>query len=72
MENLREFAFHMINDKTKEKRIKKVKSTDSTNAHCNDVGYGKDWRWTGSEPWRNVADKVEHIGRGYYKYKEAD
>lgn len=40
---------------------------DVTYAFCNDVGYEKEWRWTGSEPWRNVADKVENIGRGYYR-----
>lgn len=70
MSELREFAFHMKNDKTGEKRIKKVKALNSTEAHCKDVGYGKEWSWTGSEPWHNVSDKVKHIGNGYYKLKE--
>lgn len=67
---MREFAFHMKNSKTNEKRIKKVKATDSTKAHCRDVKYGTDWFWTGTEPFKNIEDKVYHIGRGYYKFKE--
>ena len=67
---LRDFAFHMKSNKTGEKRIKKVKAVDVTHAFCSDVGYGKEWTWTGSEPWHNVADQVEHIGRGYYRRRQ--
>lgn len=70
MSELMEFAFHMKSNKTGEEKIKKVKAEDVSHAFCGDVGYGKEWRWTGSEPWHNVADNVEHIGRGYYKMKE--
>lgn len=65
----KEFAFHMENIQTGERRIKKVKTLDVTQAFCKDVGYGKEWSWTGSEPWRNVSDHVQHIGNGYYKLK---
>jgi len=68
--NLREFAFHMKNRKTNEEKIKKVKSTDSIKAHCRDVKYGTDWIWIGTEPFKNIEDKVYHVGIGYYKYKE--
>lgn len=42
---------------------------DMENWTCNDFHYGSDWSWTGTEPFKNVADDVEHIGRGYYKKK---
>jgi hypothetical protein len=64
----KEFAFHMEQKQTKKKRIKKVKAVDVSLAHCKDVGYDKKWMWTGSEPWENVADRVAHIGGGYYQY----
>lgn len=32
---------------------------------CKDFYYGSNWSWTGTEPFKNVADDVEHIGRGY-------
>lgn len=70
MEKLKEYAFHMVNKNTNEERVKKVKADSVNNAHCNDVGYGKNWRWTGTEPWHNVVDNVEHIGNGYYKKME--
>lgn len=64
-----EFAVHMKNDKTGEKRIKKVIADSVNNAISKDFYYGSGWKWTGSEPWRNVSDNVEHIGREYYKKK---
>lgn len=64
-----EFAVHMKNNKTGEERIKKVIADNVNNATCKDFYYGSDWKWTGSEPWHNVPDNVEHIGRGYYRRK---
>ncbi len=65
----KEFAVHMKNDKTNEERIKKVEAENVNRATCKDFYYGSDWRWTGSEPWHNVCDKVKPIGNGYYKKK---
>jgi hypothetical protein len=70
MSELKEFAFHMRHKETNERRIKKVKAIDVNHAHCNDVGCDKEWEWTGSEPWYNVSDRVEHIGGGYYKFAD--
>lgn len=66
-----ELAVHMKNDKTGEKRIKKVigQSDSMGDWSCKDFHYGSDWRWTGTEPFKNVADDAVHIGRGYYKKK---
>ena len=66
-----ELAVHMKNNKTGEKRIKKVNGVDaSDHKPVKDFYYGSEWKWTGTEPFKNVADKVEHIGKGYYKIKE--
>lgn len=65
----KEFAVHMKNNKTGERRIKKVIADNINSATCKDFYYGSDWTWIGSEPWRNVSDNVEHIGNGYYKRK---
>ena len=64
-----ELAVHMKNEKTGEQRIKKVIGKDASleNWECKDFYYGSEWRWTGTEPFVNIADKVKHIGRGYYK-----
>lgn len=70
MNELREYAFHMKNECTGEKRIKKIKAVSIEEAHCRDVRYGTKWSWTGTGPWNNVADKVKHVGNGYYKYQE--
>jgi hypothetical protein len=58
-EKLHWFAFHMRNINTGKRRIKKVKAVDSTHAFCSDVGAGKEWEWTGTEPWSNVKNRVE-------------
>lgn len=63
-----DFAIHMRNKKTNEKRIKKVNVEDPTYASCDLLHYGSDWVWTGTEPWHNVDGKVKHIGKGYYSY----
>lgn len=63
------FAVHMKNNKTGERRIKKVIADNVNNAICKDFYYGSDWIWTGSEPWHNISDNMEHIGGGYYKEK---
>ncbi len=67
-----ELAIHMINNKTGKKRIKKTngKSTSFPDWNCKDFYYGSDWIWIGTEPWGNVCENVEYIGRGYYKLKE--
>lgn len=66
-----ELAVHMINKVTNEKRIKKVQGVDSSNhVPVKDFYYGSDWVWIGTEPFKNVADDIEHIGRGYYRKKE--
>lgn len=66
-----ELAVHMENIKTGEKRIKKVvaKSSSMDDWHCKEFYYGSDWRWTGTESFKNVEGNVKHIGRGYYKIK---
>jgi len=66
-----ELAVHMKNNKTGEERIKKTtgKNASMKNWHCKDFYYGSEWSWTGTESWKNVADTVEHIGRGYYRKK---
>ena len=61
-----EFAIHMSNKRTGEKRIKKVIAENIEAAYCSDFGYYSEWEWTGSEPFHNVAEKVKHIGNGYY------
>lgn len=61
-----EFAIHMINEKTGEKRIKKVVADNINNAHYSGFGYKSEWRWEGTEPFHNVSEKVKHIGNGYY------
>lgn len=64
-------AVHMKNSKTNEKRIKKVNGVDASDHEpVKDFYYGSEWIWTGTEPFCNVADKVKHIGRGYYKETE--
>ena len=68
MDKLHVFAFHMKHKTTGERRIKKIKAHDSTSAHCNDVGYEKDWVWVATEPFKNVSNEVIHIGGGYYKF----
>ena len=67
-----ELAVHMKNNKTGEERIKKTNGENASpeNWSCKDFHYGSEWTWTGTEPWKNVANSVEHIGRGYYKRKE--
>lgn len=64
-----ELAVHMINKVTNEKRIKKVQGVDSSN-HVPVKDFYCDWVWIGTEPFKNVADDIEHIGRGYYRKKE--
>ena len=66
-----ELAAHMKNDKTGEERIKKVigENASMENWTCKDFHYGSDWSWTGTEPFKNIASNVKHIGRGYYKKK---
>jgi len=61
------FAVHIKNRKTNETRIKKVAAENVDMATCKDFYYGSEWIWTGSKPWHNVSDNVEHIGRGYYR-----
>lgn len=64
------FAVHMKNDKTGEKRIQKISAENVDEAtHKSNCGYGTGWMWIGSEPWSNVENNVEKIGRGYYKTK---
>ena len=60
-----ELAVHMKNKKTGEERIKKVigENASMENWTCKDFHYGSDWIWIGTEPFKNVADEVEHIGR---------
>lgn len=55
-----ELAVHMKNNKTGEERIKKVigENASMENWTCNDFHYGSDWSWTGTEPFKNVADDV--------------
>lgn len=66
-----ELAVHMKNRKTNEKRIKKVKGINSSNHEpVRDFFYGSDWEWTGTEPFINVAEEVEHIGSSYYRNKQ--
>ena len=67
-----ELAVHMKNNKTGKERIKKVIGENASmgNWTCKDFHYGSNWSWTGTEPFKNVVDNVEHIGRGYYKKKE--
>ena len=65
-----ELAVHMKNKVTNEERIKKVRGVNSSNHDpVKDFYYGSDWVWTGTEPFKNVADDIEHIGRGYYREK---
>lgn len=59
----------MKNNKTGEKRIKKVVTDNVNNATCEDFYYGSDWTWAGSEPWCNICKSVEYIGNGYYRKK---
>ena len=65
-------AIHMKNIKTGEELIKSADGSDASmkNWSCKDFGYTSEWRWTGTEPWENVSDSVEHIGNGYYKRKD--
>ena len=70
-----ELAVHMKNIETGEKRIKKVIGKDSSfgNWTCKYLHYGSVWMWTGTEPFKNVKEKVKHIGGGYYvKCEEAE
>ena len=69
-----ELAVHMKHNKTGEQRIKKVIGKDASleNWECNDFYYGSEWSWVATEPFHNVADKVKHIGRGYYKKAEVE
>ena len=66
----REFAFHMRHKKTLEHRIVKVEAETVNQAHSDEVGYKKEWMWSGSEPWKNVADKVECIGGNHYRLRQ--
>lgn len=61
----------MINNKTGEKRIKKTngKSAALSDWRCKDFYYGSDWKWAGTEPWKNICENVESIESGYYKLK---
>ena len=61
------FAVHMQNALTGQRRIKRIEA-DNVDAATGKAGfcYGNPWRWTGSEPWRNVADEAIHLGGGYY------
>lgn len=61
-----EFAIHMRNRRTGKERVKKVVAENADVASCSDFGYKSEWEWTGSEPFHNVSEKVEHIGNGYY------
>lgn len=67
-----ELAVHMKNEKTGEERVKKTVGENASmrNWNCKDFYYGSEWTWTGTEPWQNIADTAEHIGRGYYKRKD--
>ena len=69
MGNNREFAFHMRHIKTLEHRIVKVEAETVNQAYSDEVGYKKEWMWTGSEPWKNVSDKVECIGGKVYRLR---
>lgn len=70
MNKIMDLAVHMKNRKTGEKRIKKVKGENASNHEpVKDFYYGSDWVWTGTEPFKNIADDVEHISRGYYRKK---
>lgn len=64
-----EFAVHMKNNKTGEKRIKRIKADNIDSVYCKDFYYGSAWVWMGSEPWHNVSDNVVHMGNGYYRNK---
>lgn len=68
-----ELAVHMKNKKTGEERIKKTIGENASMGDwtCKDFNYDSDWRWTGTEPFRNIADTVKHIGGGYYKKIES-
>lgn len=61
-----EFAVHMRNEKTGEKRIKKVVAENIDGAHWSGFGYKSEWVWEGTEPFRNISEKVKHIGNGFY------
>lgn len=67
-----ELAVHMVNNKTGEKKIKKIQGESASLGEweCKDFYYGSEWSWTGTEPWKNVADSIENISRGYYKRKD--
>lgn len=67
-----ELAVHMKNVQTAEERIKKVVGKDASlgNWHCKDFFYGSKWSWKGTEPWKNVEEKVKTLGNGYYKKTE--
>ncbi len=70
-----ELAVHMKNIETGEKRIKKVIGKDSAleNWDCKDFHSGSVWKWVATEPFKNVKEKVKHIGGGYYvKCEEAE
>lgn len=45
-----EFAVHMKNNKTGEKRIKRIKADNIDSVYCKDFYYGSAWVWMGSEP----------------------
>ena len=63
-----ELAVHMKNVKTNEERIKKVNGVNaSDHESVKDFYYWSELVWTGTEPFKNVSDKVEHTGRGYYR-----
>lgn len=55
------FAVHMENKKTKEKRVYKCEADIIDKATAPDFGYGRDWIWTGTEPFSNVEKKVKPI-----------
>lgn len=69
-ERLYTWAVHMENKKTGEKQIQKVKADDAINAHSKCFFYKSEWTWTGTEPWHNVENKVEHVSGPYYRNKE--
>jgi len=61
------FAVHMQNRLTGQKRIKRIEAENVDEA-TRKAGFcdSNPWRWTGSEPWRNVADEAIHLSSGYY------
>lgn len=61
------YAVHMKNIETGQRRVRRIEAED-VDAATDKAGFSAEspWRWTGSEPWKNVADEAEHLGGGYY------